>query len=351
GEPVRHQGGQVSSAAPHGGDVDHLASAEWLGRGARWLALLGALLGIGVLAFAAGSLTGSIPEVRAAAFWVRRAGLAVAFGSVVEICAAGSLLHGDWGMGLAPSGIWSALDGSFGLAALFRMAGGIAMLFGAQLAVSPLLNAGTHQIPDRMPAGIHGSLAVDTRVRAATHRLNVGQSKIALAGAGLVALSYLFDGHTVTAEPSWLVRTANVAHVVGAGVWVGGVSMMTWVLRRRHRQKVELRAAELAVRFSTVAAAALIVVALAGSALSFAILDSPGELLSTEFGRLLLLKIAAVVAAAAVGGYNHLFVIPELVRSPADGYASERLRETVRIEAWILVGVVGLTAVLVGAAT
>lgn len=64
--------GHVSAAAPpHGGDVADLRSAAWLGRGARWLSLLGALLGIGVLAFAASSLTGRIPEVKAATFWVR----------------------------------------------------------------------------------------------------------------------------------------------------------------------------------------------------------------------------------------------------------------------------------------
>jgi copper transport protein len=349
--PEVHPVGHVA-APPHGGNVEHLTSAEWLGRGARWLSLLGALLGIGVLAFAAGSLTGSLFEVRAAAFWARRAGVAVVLGTLLEVSAMGPLLHGSWGMGLAPSGMLSALEGPFGLAVLLKLGGGLGMLFGAQLAAQPLVAAQPNEFPlggARRPVG-----AVDLATRpadVATHRLNVGRSPIALIGAAVVTLSYLFDGHTVTAEPSWLVRIADVAHVVGAGVWVGGVAMMAWVLRRRRRRNTALRAGELAIRFSTVAAVALVVVAVAGIALSFGILDSPKDLVSTGFGRLLLLKILAVGAAAAIGGYNHRYVIPTLILSPTDGSASEQLRSTVRIEAWILVGVVGITSALVAAAT
>ena len=350
--PVVHPAGHVT-APPHGGNVEHLASAEWLGRAARWLSLLGALLGIGVLAFAAGSLTGSLFEVRAAAFWVRRAGVAVVFGTLLEVCAMGPLLHGAWGMGLAPSGLLSALEGPFAVAVLLKLAGGLGMLFGAQLAAQPLVARPANELP--LNGGLQsGGGSVDLAIRpadVATHRLNVGRSPIALVGAAVVTLSYLFDGHTVTAEPSWLVRIADVAHVAGAGVWVGGVAMMAWVLSRRRRRNTALRAGELAIRFSTVAAVALVVVAVAGTALSFGILDSPTQLFSTGFGRLLLLKILAVGSAAAVGGYNHRYVIPNLIQSPTDVAASERLRSTVRVEAGILIGVVGITAALVAAGT
>lgn len=351
-EPAQvHPAGHVATP-PHGGEVERLASAEWTGRGARWLTLMGALLGIGVLAFAASSLTGSVFEVRAAAFWVRRAGLAVVLGTMLEAAAAGALLHGAWGMGVAPSGLASVLEGSFLIAVLLRIAGGVAMLFGAQLSVQPLAASRATDYP----AGVLGqpTAGLDLMTRpelTATHRLNVGQSVIALAGAALVAVSYLFDGHTVTAQPAWLVRIADVAHVVGAGVWVGGVAMMAWVLKRRRRRNVALRAGELAIRFSTVAAVALVIVAVAGVFLSFSILDSPGELLSTGFGRLLLLKVTAVAAAAALGGYNFRYVIPNLIESPTDAGASEQLRATVRMEAFILVAVVGITAALVAAGT
>lgn len=127
--------------------------------------------------------------------------------------------------------------------------------------------------------------------------------------------------------------------------------MMAWVLAGRRRRNTALRAGELAIRFSTVAAVALVVVAVAGTMLTFSILDSPGELVSTGFGRLLIVKVVAVAAAAALGGYNFRYVIPQLVESPNDGEASELLRATVRIEAWILVAVVGITAALVAAGT
>jgi copper transport protein len=329
-------------------------SGDWLARIGRWVATTGALVAIGALAFAASALTGSRREVHEAAFWVRRAGAAVIAGSILDAIGTSILLHGSLLTGLSPSGIVATLASSFGFALLLRVAGGLAMLFGAQTVATPLTTVEL-PIPEAAPTmeATRGTVATLTPPQTLTvpHRLDIAQSRIALAGIAAVATSYLFDGHTVTTTPGWLVRIADLVHVTAAGVWVGGVLMMGWVLTRRWRRGAPLRAAELAVRFSPVAAVALTAATAAGLALTWMILDTPGELVSTDWGRILIAKLVVVGVAAAMGGYNHRNVVPRLAADADDEHAAHMLRSVVRIEGAVLVAVIAVTALLVGAAS
>jgi copper transport protein len=69
-------------------------------------------------------------------------------------------------------------------------------------------------------------------------------------------------------------------------------------------------------------------------------------LTSTTYGQLLIAKMAVVGVIAAIGTYNHLRLLPALQQGKARA-ALQRLHSTVRVEALLLVGVVGLTSVLV----
>ena len=334
-------------------DEPNTAPGEWLGRIGRWAAMFGALVGIGAFAFAATSLVGTRREVQEAGYWVRRSGVLVLAGTLVEVLGASMALAGSIAGGLSPGSLVGTLSGAFGVAVLLRIAGGAAMVQGTEVraseASSPLADPTTVR-----PGG--GGAAVATAVlehqqEQVTYRLDVHHSVTALVGVGLVTVSYLFDGHTVTAAPAPIVRFANVAHVLGAGVWLGGVLLMGRTLTSRWRRGVSLDAAPIAIRFSLVAAAALTVVGLAGVALTWTILDTPSELISTAWGRLLILKLLAVGSAAAMGAYNHFIVIPMLEANRNDEHASDHLRQIVRIEGGILLIVVAITAVFVGAAS
>ena len=251
--------------------------------------------------------------------------------------------------GLTPSGLISAVSGSFGIAVLLRMLGGAAMVRGMMIvaveATAPVADA------VRLPSMSGGSVAIDDPPTAQAHRLDVHHERLAMVGLVLVAASYLFDGHTVTATPALLVHAASAIHVAAAGVWVGGVLLMAWTLTGRHRRGVELDAAAMVIRFSRVASFALVVVAVAGTILAFGILDTPAELLTTSWGRILIIKLIAVAIAGAIGAYNHFVTVPSLAADPTDPGASERLRSLVRIEGAILLVVVVITAILVGAAS
>jgi copper transport protein len=334
-------------------DEPNTAPGEWLGRIGRWAAMFGALVGIGAFAFAATSLIGTRREVQEAGYWVRRSGLLVLAGTFVEVIGASMVLAGSVVGGFSPGSIIETLSGPFAIAVLLRLAGGAAMVQGTHVKTSaastPLAD------PTSVRPGGNGpgtaTAVLERPQQEVTYRLDVHHSVTALVGVALVTVSYLFDGHTVTAAPAPIVRFANVAHVLGAGVWLGGVLLMGRTLATRWRRNVALDAAPLAIRFSLVASVALAVVAIAGTALAWTILDTPLELISTTWGRLLLLKVFAVGAAASMGAYNHFMVIPSLEANPDDEVASDQLRRLVRLEGAILLVVVAITAVFVGAAS
>ena len=170
-------------------------------------------------------------------------------------------------------------------------------------------------------------------------------------GAVAILAAHLFDGHTVTKGDRLLTGFVDIIHVAGSAIWAGGVLMLAAVLWRRHREGRQLRARQLAMRFSVVATAALVVVGLAGMALTIIVLDSPSELWATDWGRILIVKIIFVGIAAAAGGYNHKVLIPALDAAPDDAGLSRQFRNVVSGEAVALLAVAAATAFLMGAAS
>lgn len=147
---------------------------------------------------------------------------------------------------------------------------------------------------------------------------------------------------------------ADIAHLVAAAVWVGGVVMIGMLLRHRRRHGQPLNVASIGARFSVIAAAAVAVVGVAGVILAITILDRPQQLWQSSWGLFLLAKIAVVAVVAAIGAYNHFRVVPSLAaparhESPA-GSASELLRRSATHETGIMLVIVLLTAWLVAAA-
>ncbi len=217
----------------------------------RWLFLLGVLAAGGVAvfryaAFGPGAAVGSL-----------RAGsrvTAVLLAAAFAFCIAGA----------AP--LARAANGSatrFGL--VLELAAALA-LAGAVLAVAVL------RVPRLLPAA-------------------------ALAAVALIPLPSL-AGHALDPGQPFYAPAADVLHVLAAAIWLGGLLALAAVLRFAPGRAAG-RAAE---RFSTIALAAVLVVAATGLVRALTELSSVQQLWTTTYGRALLAK-SALLAALVVLGY------------------------------------------------
>jgi putative copper export protein len=162
--------------------------------------------------------------------------------------------------------------------------------------------------------------------------------------AVLLALTTAASGHALseTASALWPV-TLLFIHVVGAGVWLGTLAVTSWIYDPRVTDStVQTGALE---RFSRVARFAGPAAFLAGIITAVLYLDSWGELLTTSYGRVLLLKVSALATAAGFGAYHWLVALPKVRRDPTH---LSKLRESVGLELAFGTVAVVLTAVLVG---
>jgi copper transport protein len=333
--------------------------------------LLGAIVGIGALVFAGAVLRGDRRDVHHVLHWVRRAGLLAVLGATLELVAQVAVEGGGWKGLWSPSVIGTVIASSFGIAVALRIAGGVALTSGARIEVTHAANA-----PDPVVA-IKGLVSVGAGPALPTRRdgerppedrlgnesgepylhhgdqawLPTSDSTGAVLGALALVAAHLFDGHTVTKGDRIVTAIVDVVHVVGGAVWAGGVFVLVAVLWRRHRQGRELRALQLAVRFSVIATLALVAVGAAGAVLTVIVLDTFSELWTTEWGRTLLVKTAFVALAAAAGGYNHKVLIPQLHRASDNPALSRRFQTIVTAEAAALIAVLIATALLMGAAS
>ena len=129
-----------------------------------------------------------------------------------------------------------------------------------------------------------------------------------------LASGYSLSGHSAS-EPnsSTLTVAADWVHIAGAAVWIGGLiglATIGWRLDRESRNRSFLR-------FSRLASVLVGVVVVAGVYLGFLRLPALHDLWSTGYGRVLLLKLALVVAALAWGAAHHFLVRPRIERGLA----------------------------------
>jgi copper transport protein len=169
--------------------------------------------------------------------------------------------------------------------------------------------------------------------------------------AGLIAVSYAFDGHTVTKGNRLLTSLVDVIHVAGGAVWLGGLICLVLLSRQRGSNSQGSDFVATVVRYSVVAAVALAAVGAAGLVLTVTILDSVSELWATAWGRILIAKVLIVGVAVAAGAFNHFVLIPEMQSISAHDDARQSLVRTMIIELTAIGVAVALTAFLVVAAS
>src|SRR4029077_11116850 len=169
-----------------------------------------------------------------------------------------------------------------------------------------------------------------------------------------VVLVPALSGHGSTQPPGALDFPVNVVHVGAMGVWLGGLAALLFVVPRGTRElepgdRSRLLAAALS-RFSAVALIAVGAILLTGLIQAYVYVRHLGDLLSTGYGRAVLIKFVLLMVLIGIGAYNRRRSVPRLNRIAAGGEAPGRaglsLRRALRAEVALLVVVIGVTAAL-----
>jgi putative copper resistance protein D len=154
-----------------------------------------------------------------------------------------------------------------------------------------------------------------------------------ILGSGLIA-ALAWAGHAAATQGSARLfhLAADSIHLVGAGVWLGGL-LPLFVLLTRARESLDPSwaavAREATRRFSALGLASVGCLALTGAVNSWLLVGTFPPLVGTPYGRLLLLKLGFLVPLIGIAAVNLLRLKPLLMASPAS-VSGETLRELLR---------------------
>lgn len=160
----------------------------------------------------------------------------------------------------------------------------------------------------------------------------------ALVLASVLVSGLSLSGHQAT-EPNAnaLSGLADWIHLLAACIWVGGVAtlaLLVWPAAPELRRRAF-------VGFSRLAVGVVAAMVLAGVYIAVVRLPAVSDLWETEYGNVLLLKVAIVAVALAWGGIHHTFVRPRL-----EAGGQPRVRASLAGESAVALAVLLAAAVL-----
>jgi copper resistance protein D len=189
----------------------------------------------------------------------------------------------------------------------------------------------------------------------ATGRATRFQPILWLALAGF-ALSKSHAGHPVDAGAFSLPVWADWVHLLAISSWVGIVWVAAFMVAPKMAEAPftdRRNGAAFVQSLSDAATVALVALIVTGAYNGWRGVSSPANLFASWYGQVLILKLALVLVAAALGGHNRFFQMPHLLASlknPSSISPARPLRRfatVLHVESWVLAGVLLAAAVLV----
>lgn len=179
---------------------------------------------------------------------------------------------------------------------------------------------------------------------------------IAIAGA---ALARSHGGHPVDSGVLSPPVLLDWVHLLAISTWVGLVCSAAYTVMPRLAEAASvdwLTSADYVQSLSDAATYALVALFLTGAYNGWHLVGAPANLLGAYYGKVLLLKLAFVLVAAALGGHNRFFEMPWLLaalKQPNSSVGDRligRFTNVLRIESFVLAAVLIVAAVLVASA-
>jgi putative copper resistance protein D len=156
---------------------------------------------------------------------------------------------------------------------------------------------------------------------------------IVFASVGVVATAAI--GHPASSSPLVSIPF-TIAHLGAVSVWLGGVLSLLFV---RRAAPAEFQAHAFLV--SRTSLTAFIIVAITGAFQSAVLLAAPSDLISSVYGRPILLKIAGLMILGVFGWHHRSRAVPAL-----DASVSGATTVSLRYETAIMILVIVVAAFL-----
>lgn len=154
---------------------------------------------------------------------------------------------------------------------------------------------------------------------------------------GLAAVSFALFGHAAMAAPRLFTGPAVALHAAAFIFWIGALPGLAE--RAAHPTAALLATLR---RFSSIAVPLVVCLVLSGAGLAAVQLRTPAALIDTAYGRLLLVKLAAVGLLLALAGTNRLRLGPAVLLGMPGAAAA--LRRSVTAEILLGIVIVGLAS-------
>jgi copper resistance protein D len=158
---------------------------------------------------------------------------------------------------------------------------------------------------------------------------------IAVAAALALIATIAWTGHaeSTPGELGNLHLAADALHLVAASVWIGGLvplALLLATVQRHHAVEWTSLAQVATQRFSTLGIASVATLLVSGIVNASVLVGSFHALLSSQYGRLLMLKLLVFVTMLAFAATNRLWLTSRLVISPSSDLRLEALRQLTR---------------------
>jgi putative copper export protein len=132
-------------------------------------------------------------------------------------------------------------------------------------------------------------------------------------GAGAVGLGLLrtngLIGHELDAPNPVLAQVAGLVHLTGIALWIGGLAvLLIGVLPRRRPEEL----ARVVPRYSKLAMVSVALIVAGGLVLAWQVIGSVGKVFTTDYGRLLLVKLAIFALVLVIAQASRSWVAHRL---------------------------------------
>ena len=141
-------------------------------------------------------------------------------------------------------------------------------------------------------------------------------------------------------------RAADVAHLLAAGAWLGGLVPLASLLAKvRHVSELAF-ATKVTRRFSTLGLIAVGTILLTGVMNSYILVGSIAALTDTDYGRLLLVKLSLFGVMLSIAAVNRFRITPGLSNSRSGAIAARQLQRNSLVEAGFGLAILGIVGAL-----